>query len=100
MYRLYNFYGFLYDRDLVFDEMYMIYFNIVKNVIFKLKEDEVNVVDWVKVDECLNDFLWIIEFKSLCILRGIEKCFGYWKVDDLNKFVFLVFEIVFNGFFL
>ena len=51
LHRLHNLYGFLYDRDLVFDEMHTIHLNIVKNAILKLKEDEDNAVDWAKADE-------------------------------------------------
>lgn len=51
------------------------------------------------VDKWLNVFFWMLKFKCLCILKGIEKCFGYWKVDDFNNFVFLVFEMVLSGFF-
>lgn len=88
---------FLYDTDLVFDEMHTIHLNIVKNAILKLKEDEDNAVDWAKADERLNDFPWTTEFKSSRIPRGIEKRLGYWKADDLNKFAFPASEIVFNG---
>lgn len=35
--------------------------------------------------------------KICCISKGIEKRFGYWKADDLNKFAFPASEIVFNG---
>jgi len=97
LHRLYNLYGFLYDRDLVYDEMHTIHLNIVKNAILNLKEDEENAVDWAKADECLNNFPWTTEFKTSRIPKGIEKRLGYWKADDFNKFAFPASEIVFNG---
>lgn len=40
LHRLYYLYGFFYDRDLVFDEMPTVHFNLVKNALKNLKEDD------------------------------------------------------------
>lgn len=75
LHRLYYLYGFLYDRDMVYDEMRTIHLNIVKNALLSLKEEEDDIVDWTTADNRLKDFPWTIEFKSSHIPKDIEKCF-------------------------
>lgn len=77
LHRLYYLYGFLSDRDLVYDEMHMIHLNIVKNAILSLKEEEDDTVDWATADKRLKHFPWTKEFKSSRIPRDIEKHLGY-----------------------
>ena len=97
LHRLYYLYGFLYDRDLVYDEMHTVHLNLVKNALKNLKENEENEVDWATADKQLNDFPWTPEFKCSRIPKGIEKRLGYWKADDFNKFAFPASEMVLSG---
>ena len=97
LHRLYYLYGFLYDRDMVYDEMHTVHLNIVKNAVLSLKEEEDDRVDWATADERLRDFPWTTEFKSSRIPKDMEKRLGYWKADDFNKFAFPASEVVFSG---
>ena len=94
---LHRLYGFLYDRDLVYDEMHTVHLNLVKNALKNLKDNEDNEMDWATADKRLNDFPWTPEFKCSRIPKGIEKRLGYWKADDFNKFAFPASEMVLSG---
>ena len=61
LHRLYYLYGFLYDRDLVYDEMHTVHLNLVKNALKNLKDNEDNEVDWTTADKRLIDFPWTPE---------------------------------------
>ena len=54
LHRLFPLYGFLYDEHTVYDEMYTISLNVVKNALLDLREDEDDVIDWPLVDKRLT----------------------------------------------
>lgn len=96
--RLYPLYGFLYDRDLVFDEMHVLPLNIVKHHIQLLVDHENEDfcdINWKKVDERLESFPWTPEHKAGRIPKAISRRFNYWKAEELNLFVFPAAEYAF-----
>lgn len=58
LHRLYPLYGFLYDQDLVFDEMHGFSLNVVKRAVISLKEDDEHEIDWSVVDHNLDNIPW------------------------------------------
>lgn len=59
LYRFYLLYGFFYDKSSVYDEMYIILLNFVKNVFLDLINDDINGIDWLIVDSGFDNILWL-----------------------------------------
>lgn len=101
LHRLYPLYGFLYDKDLVFDEMHEIPLNVVKHHLqFFLDNDsqEFDGINWAEVDSQLNAFPWTHEHRKGRIPKGISQRFGYWKAEELSRFGFPAAEVCLSGF--
>lgn len=52
-------YGFFYDESIVYDEMYIMFLNVVKNVFLDLLDDDINGIDWFVVDDRFDYILWL-----------------------------------------
>ena len=112
LHRLCYLYGFLYDRDLVYDEMHTVHLNPVKNALMNLKENEDNEVDWATADKGLKDFPWIAfpasemvlsdllslnqQKEWLCIARMVELIQNHarhgWTESDADAFQEMAFR--------
>ena len=101
LHRLYPLYGFLYDKDLVFDEMHVIPLNVIKHHLQLLLDREIHDfdgIDWAEVDAQLTAFPWTCEHRKGRLPKEISQRFGFWKAEELSRFAFPAAEVCLSGF--
>ena len=79
LHRLYPLYGFLYDKHTVYDEMHLLYLNVVKRGFQQLSNendgnDDENLVDFKSVDVILSEFPWT---KGKIVISRYRKSYDF-----------------------